>query len=482
MVSLLTDSCMKKRESECCSWKMFLQASGVIIFSVLFIIIGAASGISLCGDEGPSSSAVRKLCDYITVDQPAVSLCLTEHLGNWGACVDHVFEKFNMPSTITFAYPNTTVEKTHDTKTFMKSAESFVHENMKAWAALSDELNDPSTTSSRTSLKRQTRDTGCQAAVRTENEAWKDYTICHVTDKGEVAYIDASRSEPFEKRIWGLSSFAGSGYWEETCLECGYYLQASDVIPGPDSVGDANVAADTCVEVQEVTGFDTSLAFPYIEYEGVTRCFTCENSGGEWISANNKDDNLPWFQDNEVSKIGKEMQAELIKVSLDPAKYADYKTEVEQLRNSFRALSTILRAKSTSTMDDLMFAKAIAGDTKFANPKLMALVTLMQASLHVIDCSLGESTDPYGLSCAKTFMKGALDQFVEKGCGAGDLSLETCDTKQLQDTGFQFKLLTDMVTGVAIGGIGVALCLAPGSYANPSCQALLEDPFACLTS
>lgn len=73
--------------------------------------------------------------------------------------------------------------------------------NMKVWAALSDELDDPSTTSSRTSLKRQTRDTGCQAAVRTENEEWKDYTLCHVTDKGEVAYIDASRSEPFEKRI-----------------------------------------------------------------------------------------------------------------------------------------------------------------------------------------------------------------------------------------------------------------------------------------
>ena len=254
------------------------------------------------------------------------------------------------------------------------------------------------------------------------------------------------------------------------------------MIPGPDSVGDANVAADTCEEVQEATGYDSSLAFPYIEYEGVTRCFTCENSGGEWISANNKDDNLPWFQDNEVSTEGKAIQAELMKVQLDPAKYADYKTEVEQLHNSFRALSTILRAKSTSTMDDLMFAKAIAGDTKFANPKLMALVTLMQASLHVIDCSLGESTDPFGFSCAKTFAKSALVQFLEKSCLAGDLSDQTCDNDRLSNTAFQFKLLTDMVTGVAIGGVGVALCLAPGSYANPSCSELLEDPFACMTS
>ena len=241
------------------------------------------------------------------------------------------------------------------------------------------------------------------------------------------------------------------------------------MIPGPDNVGDANVAADTCVEVKEGN-------------EHVTRCFTCENSWGEWISANNKDDNLPWFQDNEVSTVGKAIQAELMKVQLDPAKYADYKTEVDQLRNSFRALSTILRAKSTSTMDDLMFAKAVAGDTKFANPKLMALVTLMQASLHVIDCSLGESTDPYGLSCAKTFMKGALDQFLEKACLVGDLSDQTCDDDHLSKTGFQFKLLTDMVTGIAIGGIGVAMCLAPGAGANPGCQELLDDPFACLTA
>ena len=111
-----------------------------------------------------------------------------------------------------------------------------------------------------------------------------------------------------------------------------------------------------------------------------------------------------------------------------------------------------------------MFAEAIAGDTKFANPILMALVTLMQASLHVIDCSLGESTDPFGLSCA-TFAKSALVQFLEKSCLVGDLSDQTCDNDHLSNAAFQFKLLTDMVTGVAIGGVGVALCLAPGSYA-----------------